>query len=106
MVITVDTGDAQHISSSSGVVTQSCLPLCSPKGCSSPGSSVHGILQAILEWVAIPFSRGSPEDLPDLGIEPRSPALQVDSLLSEPPVHPYHNLSIKTSFFSFPFLTP
>jgi len=27
--------------------------------CSSPGSSVHGILQArILEWVAIPFSRG------------------------------------------------
>ena len=29
-------------------------------GCSPPGSSVHGILQArILEWVAIPFSRGS-----------------------------------------------
>ena len=28
--------------------------------CSLPGSSVHGILQArILEWVAIPFSRGS-----------------------------------------------
>ena len=28
---------------------------------SLPGSSVHGILQArILEWVAIPFSRGSP----------------------------------------------
>ena len=28
--------------------------------CSSPGSSVHGILQArIPEWVAIPFSRGS-----------------------------------------------
>ena len=29
-------------------------------GCSLPGSSVHGILQArILEWIAIPFSRGS-----------------------------------------------
>jgi len=29
-------------------------------GFSPPGSSVHGILQArILEWVAIPFSRGS-----------------------------------------------
>ena len=29
-------------------------------GCSQPGSSVHGILKArILEWVAIPFSRGS-----------------------------------------------
>ena len=27
--------------------------------CSPPGSSVHGILQAILEWVAISFSRGS-----------------------------------------------
>ena len=30
--------------------------------CSPPGSSIHGILQArILEWVAIPFSRGSPQ---------------------------------------------
>ena len=28
--------------------------------CSPPGSSVHGVLQArLLEWVAIPFSRGS-----------------------------------------------
>ena len=34
--------------------------LCDPTGCSPPGSSVHGILQArILEWVAILFSRGS-----------------------------------------------
>ena len=42
-----------------------------------------GILQArILEWVAIPFSG----DLPDPGIEPRSPPLQVDSLRPEPPV--------------------
>ena len=33
---------------------------CDPMVCSPPGSSVHGILQArILEWVAIPFSRGS-----------------------------------------------
>ena len=40
--------------------SQSCLTLCDPKDCSLPGSSVHGILQArILEWVAIPFSRGS-----------------------------------------------
>ena len=31
-----------------------------PSDCSLPSSSVHGILQArILEWVAIPFSRGS-----------------------------------------------
>ena len=38
----------------------SCLTLCDPIDCSSPGSSVHGILQArILGWVAISFSRGS-----------------------------------------------
>ena len=41
-------------------VTELCLTLCDPMDCSPPGSSVHGILQArILEWVAIPFSRGS-----------------------------------------------
>ena len=42
------------------VVTQLCLALCGPIDCSPPGSSVHGILQARkLEWVAVPFSRGS-----------------------------------------------
>ena len=41
-----------------------------------------GILQArILEWV----SRPPPGDFPNPGIEPRSPALQADSLPSEPP---------------------
>ena len=34
-------------------------------------------------WSGLPFP--SPEDLPDPGIEPGSPALLVDSLLSEPP---------------------
>ena len=34
-----------------------------------------------LEWVFMPFSR----DLPNPGIEPRSPSLQADSLQSEPP---------------------
>ena len=39
---------------------QSCLSLCNLTDYSPPGSSVHGILQARgLEWVAIPFSRGS-----------------------------------------------
>ena len=39
---------------------QLCLTLCDPMDCNLPGSSVHGILQArILEWAAIPFSRGS-----------------------------------------------
>ena len=41
------------------LVAQSCLTLCNPTDYSQPGSSVHGILHArILEWVAIPFSRG------------------------------------------------
>ena len=39
---------------------QLCPTFCNPMDCSPPGSSVHGILQArILEWVAVPSSRGS-----------------------------------------------
>ena len=52
------------------------LTLCDPMD-----YTIHGILQArILEWVAFP----SPEDLPNPGVEPRSPTLQVDSLVAEP----------------------
>ena len=40
-------------------ISKSCPTLCNPLDCSPPGPS-HGILQArILEWVAIPFCRGS-----------------------------------------------
>ena len=47
--------------------------------------TIHRILQArILKWVPFP----SPGDLPNPGIEPRSPALQVDSLPAEPPGKP------------------
>ena len=68
------------------LVTQSCLSLCDPMGCSPPSSSVHGDSPArILEWVAMPSSR----DLPNPGIEPRPPALQGESLLSEPSEKPY-----------------
>ena len=64
---------------------QSCPPLCDPMDCDPPGSSVHGISQArILEWVAMPSSGGSFQP----GIKPRSPILQADSLLSEPPGKP------------------
>ena len=63
------------------LVSQVCPTLCDPMNCSPPGSSVHGILQAgILEWLPCP----PPGDLPDSGIKPRSPALQVDSLPFEP----------------------
>ena len=52
---------------------------------SLPGSSVHGIRKArIMEWNEFP----SPGDLPNPGIKPGSPALQVDSLLFEPPGNP------------------
>ena len=43
------------------LVPQSCPTLCDLMVCSPPGFSVCGILQArLLEWVGIPFSRGSP----------------------------------------------
>ena len=52
-------------------VAQLCPTLCNPMD-----YTVHGILQARkLEWVAFP----SPGDLPNPGIESRSPALQADS---------------------------
>ena len=63
------------------LVAQLRLTLCNPMGCSSTGSSVHGILQArILEWAASP----SPGDLPDPRIKPGSPPLQADASQSEP----------------------
>ena len=42
------------------LAAQLCQSVCNPMGYSLPGSSVHRILPSrILEWVAIPFSRGS-----------------------------------------------
>ena len=62
-------------------VAQWCPTLCNPTDCSLSGSSVHGIFLArVLEWVAISFSR----DLPDPGIELRSPALQADASSESP----------------------
>ena len=54
-------------------VPQLCLTLWDPMDCSPPGSSVHGILQArTLEWVAMPFSRGSsqPRDWTSVSTSP------------------------------------
>ena len=57
---------AQYIQSESQV-TQSCPTLCNPMDCSPPGSSVHRLLQIrIMEWIAIPSSRGSSQ-----GSQPR-----------------------------------
>ena len=75
---------------------------CDPMDYSPPGSFVRGTSQArILEWVTISFSR----DLPDPGIEPRtpyckwSPALQVDSSPTEPPGKPKKCLTKYKSIF-------
>ena len=67
-------------------VAQSCPPLCDPMDCSPPGSSVLGILQVRILVCALPCP--PPGDLPNPGMEPGPPALQVDSLLSEPPEKP------------------
>ena len=59
------------------LVAQLCLTLCERMDCSPPGSSVHGDSQErIVEWLPCP----PPGDLPNPGIEPRSPALKTDSL--------------------------
>ena len=60
---------------------ESCPTLGDPMDWSPPGPSVHGILQArILEWVAMPSSRGSSNP----GIEQQQPSVL---LLSEASVH-------------------
>ena len=68
------------------LVAQSCPALCDHMDCSPAALLSVGILQArILEWVVMPASQGSSQP----GIEPRSPALQVDSLPSETPGKPW-----------------
>ena len=64
---------------------QSCPTLCDPIDGSPPGSSVHRILQArTLEWVAISFSRGSPN--PGIKLEsPMSPVWASGFFTTEPP---------------------
>ena len=64
------------------LVTQLYLTLYDPMDCSLPSSSVHGTLQAEY-WRELPFP--SPGDLPNAGMEPRSPTWQADSLSSELP---------------------
>ena len=78
---------------------QSCPTLRNPIDGSPPGSSVSGTLQArTLEWVAISFSRGSPNP----GIKPVSPALAGGFFTVELPTKPplaaraKSNLSLET----------
>ena len=62
--------------------TQLCPILCNRMDCGPPGSSVHRILQArILEWVAMPSSRGSSQSISLLCLL----HWQADSLPLAPP---------------------
>ena len=63
------------------LVAPLCLTLWDPVDWSPPGSSVLEFSRQEY-WSGLPFL--SPGDLPDPGIEPGSPALQADSLQSEP----------------------
>ena len=75
-------------------VAQLCPTLCDPMDCSLPGSPVHVILQArILDWFPFPY----PGDLPNPGIELRSPALQADSLPYKPAGKP-KNTGVNSHF--------
>ena len=65
------------------LVVQSYPTLCDPMDYSPSGFSILGIFFRQENWSGLPFP--SPGDLPNPGIEPRSPALQADSLPSEPP---------------------
>ena len=67
-------------------VAQSPLTFCNPMDYSLIGSPVYGFSRQEY-WSRLPFP--SPGDLPDPGLEPRSPALQADSLPSEPPGKAY-----------------
>ena len=71
-------------------VIQSCLTLCDPMNCSPPSSFVHGDSSGKNTGV-VPGP--PPGDLPNPGIKPRSPALQTDSLASEPIRKPTKNFS-------------
>ena len=70
-------------------VAQLCPTLCNPMD-----YTVHGFLQArIIEWVAFPFSNP--------GVEPRSPALQANSLPAEPQGKPFKNIKKTPPFKNY-----
>ena len=74
-------------------VTQLCLTLRNPMDSSSqPLLSMEFSMQEYLRKLPFP----SPGDLPNPGIKPRSPALQADSLLPEPPGKPFAAKSLQS----------
>ena len=83
-------------------VAWSCLTLCDPIDCSlSSSSAVEYFRQEY--WSGFPFP--PPGDFPNPWIKPRSPALQVDSLLFELPCKPYNIDIIKVIYYVYFILT-
>ena len=85
------------------LVSQSCQTLCDPMDCSLPVSSVREILWQEC-WSQLPFPSPG-KKIPNSGIEPRSPALQLDSLLSDPPGKPKNTGMGSLSFLQGNFPT-
>ena len=93
---------------------QSCLTLCYPVDCSPPGFSVHGILQArILEWVAMPSSKGSsqPRDrthvscIADRFFTAKPPGKPVNPYLTKKKIRKRNKMGMGSLFLLFCMLT-
>ena len=65
------------------LAAQLYLTLCDPRNCVAHQVALSMEFSRQEYWNGLPFP--SPGDLPNPGIEPGSPALQADSLPSEPP---------------------
>ena len=65
------------------LVAKPCLTLCDPMDCVAHQAPLSIGFPRQEYWSGLPSP--SPGDLPDPGLKPGSPALQADSLLSEPP---------------------
>ena len=86
---------------------QLCPTVCDTLDCSPPGYSVHGILQArILEWVAIPSSKGSSQARDRTHISCICLHWQVGSLPLMPPGKPRYSLSSWLCGSLWPELVP
>ena len=73
------------------LAAQLCLTLCDPMECSHQVPLSMGFSRQEY-WSGLPFP--SPGDIPDPGIEPGSPAVQADSLPSEPLGKPFSVLGV------------
>ena len=85
------------------LVAQLCPALCNLIDCSLAGSSVYGDSPG--KNTGVGCQCPPPRHLPNPGIKTRSPALQMDSLLSEPPEKPKNTGVGSPSLLQGNFLT-